>query len=139
MPSAPVNPPAAYGGYGGYSQPAPVVIHNTPSNDNSFLWYMLGRSTADHHDHYIERDHYNHESPGYQGNAAAPAAANGVLPGQPVPAQVGSAQNSGGSWAMAILRFVLWVMILSAIGWAIWYFFFRNKAASKPESHYSLK
>lgn len=99
---------------------------------------MLGRSSANN-DHYHDRDRYYQGSNGYQGSPGTTVVNvnSGTNPAQPV--QVGPTQDSGGSWGMAILRFVLWMLILSVIGWAIWRIFFRNKAATKPESHYSLK
>jgi hypothetical protein len=101
----------------------PVIVHDSGSSwGNNLMWFMLGRSLSDHR-------HY--DAP-YVGNGSS----NNGSSYQPVPqgADIAVPQESFG-WS--VLRIFLWLALVSAIGWTIW-FYVRRKNARSARRHYTL-
>lgn len=102
-----------------YIPPHPIVVRDSGSSFGSnLLWFMLGRSISEHR-------HYD-------------APYSGGMPGQyqngPQGSDIAVPRESFG-WTA--LRIFLWLALLSAIGWGIW-FYMRRKNQQAARRHYTL-
>jgi hypothetical protein len=63
----------------------------------------------------------------------AAGASSGNAEGTPVQAQTDS-------WAMILLRLMIWAALIGGIGWLVWRFFIKSKdVAAAKTSNYSLQ
>jgi hypothetical protein len=101
-----------------------VVVHDSGSSwGNNLMWFMLGRSLSEHR-------HY--DAP-YVGGSSGNGNGSAFQPG-PQGGDIAAPQESFG-WS--VLRIFLWLALVSAIGWTIW-FYVRRKNRQATRRHYTL-
>jgi hypothetical protein len=103
------------------SAPAPVVIHQNSGSSDNWLWYNMGRAS--------------NQSSNSPSSTRATATADSNTTGSPSAPTPRPAPASGSSfWSIFV-----WLLILSAIGWAVWYVLNKKKKPAEPAPRtYSL-
>ncbi len=140
---AAASPVAAAGASGFPAQPtyhpAPqtVIVQQRDSGffSSPFLWYMMGSSMSNHSGGYSNNYPNNpaNNSANNGGNSQNGSVAQMQMPGS---SEVPLVQRE--SIGMSLLRIFLWLFILSALGWLIYFFVKRTKGKTRASANYSF-